>query len=197
MLIEPLLNEFESQTGIDVEWIYSKKGLVQKIILEKDKPVADVFLASDISRLIDVAEAGASIKINNSSAVPSHLQSDNWIGLTQRARIIYVNKDLGLNDITYEDLVSEKYKGRICTRSGFHPYNISLFASFLVFLTLTFAFSASDFATFTSSFLLSSVKFPQFLSSLLCFFSLLSSLLSFYIFFHLSLLSISGVSLVE
>ena len=35
MLIEPLLNEFESQTGIDVEWIYSKKGLVQKIILEK------------------------------------------------------------------------------------------------------------------------------------------------------------------
>ena len=110
MLIEPLLNEFESQTGIDVEWIYSKKGLVQKIILEKDKPVADVFLASDISRLIDVAEAGASIKINNSSAVPSHLQSDNWIGLTQRARIIYVNKDLGLNDITYEDLVSEKYK---------------------------------------------------------------------------------------
>ena len=131
MLIEPLLNEFESQTGIDVEWIYSKKGLVQKIILEKDKPVADVFLASDISRLIDVAEAGASIKINNSSAVPSHLQSDNWIGLTQRARIIYVNKDLGLNDITYEDLVSEKYKGRICTRSGFHPYNVSLFASLM------------------------------------------------------------------
>ena len=40
-----------------------QKGLVQKIILEKDKPVADVFLASDISRLIDVAEAGASIKI--------------------------------------------------------------------------------------------------------------------------------------
>ena len=36
----------------------------------------------------------------------AHLQSDNWIGLTQRARIIYVNKDLGLNDITYEDLVS-------------------------------------------------------------------------------------------
>ena len=37
MLIEPLLNEFESQTGINVEWIYSKKGLVQKIILEKEQ----------------------------------------------------------------------------------------------------------------------------------------------------------------
>ena len=34
LLIEPLLNEFEKETGIKVEWIYSKKGLVQKIILE-------------------------------------------------------------------------------------------------------------------------------------------------------------------
>ena len=42
--------------------------------------------------------------------MPKNLQSKNWISLTQRARIIYVNKDLGLNDITYEDLVSEKYK---------------------------------------------------------------------------------------
>ena len=34
LLIEPLLKEFEKDTGIKVEWIYSKKGLVQKIILE-------------------------------------------------------------------------------------------------------------------------------------------------------------------
>ena len=32
LLIEPLLKEFEKDTGIKVEWIYSKKGLVQKII---------------------------------------------------------------------------------------------------------------------------------------------------------------------
>ena len=60
MLIEPLLNEFESQTGINVEWIYSKKGLVQKIILEKDKPVADVFLASDISDAKNTSATGLS-----------------------------------------------------------------------------------------------------------------------------------------
>ena len=64
LLIEPLLNEFEKETGIKVEWIYSKKGLVQKIILEKDNPIADVFLSSDISRLIDIAEDSASIKFN-------------------------------------------------------------------------------------------------------------------------------------
>jgi len=55
LLIEPLLKEFEEKTAIKVQWIYSQKGLVQKIILEKNRPVADVYLSSDISRLIDIA----------------------------------------------------------------------------------------------------------------------------------------------
>ncbi|MDB3974078.1 extracellular solute-binding protein [Alphaproteobacteria bacterium] len=131
LLIEPLLKEFEKDTGIKVEWIYSKKGLVQKIILEKSNPVADIFLSSDISRLIDISEAGASVKIQPLSTVPTNLQSDYWAGLTQRARIIYVNKDLNIKNINYEDLANEDYKGKICVRSGFHPYNISLFASLM------------------------------------------------------------------
>ena len=64
LLIEPLLEKFEDQSGIKVEWIYSQKGLVQKAILEKKRPVADLYLSSDISRLIDVAEAGASISFD-------------------------------------------------------------------------------------------------------------------------------------
>ena len=131
LLIEPLLKEFEKDTGIKVEWIYSKKGLVQKIILEKNRPVADIFLSSDISRLIDIAEADASVKMQPLSMVPENLQSDYWAGLTQRARIIYVNKELGVKNINYEDLASKEYKGKICIRSGFHPYNISLFASLM------------------------------------------------------------------
>ena len=51
--------------------------------------------------------------------------------MTQRARIIYVNKDLNIKNINYEDLAHEDYKGKICVRSGFHPYNISLFASLM------------------------------------------------------------------
>ena len=70
LLIEPLLKEFEKDTGIKVEWIYSKKGLVQKIILEKNRPVADIFLSSDISHLIDITEADASIKMQPLTMVP-------------------------------------------------------------------------------------------------------------------------------
>ena len=48
-----------------------------------------------------------------------------------RARVIYAHNDLNLSDISYEDLILPKYKNRVCTRSGYHPYNISLFSSLL------------------------------------------------------------------
>ena len=131
LLIEPLLKKFEEQSGIEVQWIYSQKGLVQKIILEKNRPVADVYLSSDISRLIDIAEEGATIQLNQAFQVPEHLLSKDWVGLTQRARVFYVVNELADQDLNYEDLVRDQFKGRICTRSGFHPYNISLFSSLL------------------------------------------------------------------
>ena len=131
LLIEPLLKEFEEKTAIKVQWIYSQKGLVQKIILEKNRPVADVYLSSDISRLIDIAEAGATIQINQDFQMPSYLQSDDWVGLTQRARVFFVSDKFANQDLSYEDLIDDQFQGRVCTRSGFHPYNISLFASLL------------------------------------------------------------------
>ena len=131
LLIEPLLKEFEEKTAIKVQWIYSQKGLMQKISLEKNRPVADVYLSSDISRLIDIAEAGATIQLNQGFQVPSYLQSDDWVGLTQRARVFFVSDKFANQDLSYEDLIDDQFQGRVCTRSGFHPYNISLFASLL------------------------------------------------------------------
>ena len=131
LLIEPLLKEFEEKTAIKVQWIYSQKGLVQKIILEKNRPVADVYLSADISRLIDIAEAGATIQLNQGFQVPSYLQSDDWVGLTQRARVFFVSDKFANQELSYEDLIDDQFQGRVCTRSGFHPYNISLFASLL------------------------------------------------------------------
>lgn len=131
LLIEPLLKEFEEKTAIKVQWIYSQKGLMQKIILEKNRPVADVYLSSDISRLIDIAEACATIQLNQGFQVPSYLQSDDWVGLTQRARVFFVSEKFANQDLSYEDLIDDQFQGRVCTRSGFHPYNISLFASLL------------------------------------------------------------------
>ena len=130
-LIEPLINQYEEQNGNKIEWIFSKKGLVQKIILEKDRPVADIFLSSDIARLIDITEAGANVEIPLQKNVPSNLQTDDWTSLTMRARVIYAHNDLQLEKISYEDLILPKYKDRVCIRSGYHPYNISLFSALI------------------------------------------------------------------
>ena len=130
-LIEPLIKAYEQANDIEVEWIFSKKGLAQKIIIEKDRPIADIFLSSDISRLIQISNAGASIEIPKTNLIPDHLQSKNWVALTQRARIIYVAKHKKIKSINYEDFIKDEFKGKICMRSGFHPYNISLFASLM------------------------------------------------------------------
>ena len=114
-LIEPLIKQYEEQTGNKIEWIFSKKGLVQKTILEKDRPVADIFLSSDIARLIDITEAGANVEIPLQKNVPSNLQTDDWTSLTMRARVIYAHNDLQLEKISYEDLILPKYKDRVCT----------------------------------------------------------------------------------
>ena len=52
----------------------------------------------------------------------------NWYGLTTRARIVYASKDRVSDGevTTYEDLATDKWQGRICTRSGTHAYNIAL-----------------------------------------------------------------------
>ena len=130
-LIEPLIKAYEQANDIEVEWIFSKKGLAQKIIIEKDRPIADIFLSSDISRLIQISNAGASIEIPKTSLIPNHLQSKDWVALTQRARIIYVAKHKNIKSINYEDFIKDEFKGKVCMRSGFHPYNISLFASLM------------------------------------------------------------------
>ena len=115
-LIEPLIKEYEKNTGNTIEWIFSKKGLVQKTILEKSRPVADIFLSSDIARLVDITEAEANFDIPFQKNVPENLQSKKWTSLTMRARVIYAHNDLKLDNISYEDLVLPKYKNRVCTR---------------------------------------------------------------------------------
>ena len=36
-LIKPLIDQYEQNSGNKIEWIFSKKGLVQKTILEKEE----------------------------------------------------------------------------------------------------------------------------------------------------------------
>ena len=55
----------------------------------------------------------------------------NWFGFSTRARVIVYNKvTVKPADVpTYESLADPKLKGKVCTRSGSHPYMLSLVAA--------------------------------------------------------------------
>ena len=66
-------------------------------------------------------------------AIPEHLRgADNdWYTLSLRDRVAYVSTEVDVNAITYEAFADPQWKGKVCIRSGQHPYNTSLFAAMI------------------------------------------------------------------
>jgi iron(III) transport system substrate-binding protein len=58
-------------------------------------------------------------------------QGSQWFGVSTRARVVVYDKaSVPVADVdTYEELGDPKNKGRLCIRSGSHPYNLSLFGA--------------------------------------------------------------------
>ncbi len=135
-LIEPVLDAFTDSTGIKVNMVYAKKGLIQRLESEGANSPADLMLTADIGLLLDAKEKGLTQAMSSpvlSNRIPAEFRDseEHWYGLTSRARIIVASKDrVQPGEIAnYEDLTDSKWKGRICTRSGKHPYMVLLIAS--------------------------------------------------------------------
>ena len=139
-LIEPLLKAFEAETGITVNTIFASEGLVERIAAEGANSPADVLLTAESGLLIQAQQAGITSPLASeviAAAVPAALReaNGNWIGLTQRARVLFVSKErVTQTAFTYEELADPKWKGKICSRSGQHSYNIALIASMIAHL---------------------------------------------------------------
>ena len=137
-LIEPILAQFTKETGIETKVVFAKDGLIQRLKREGKLSPADVVLTSDFSKLLQVIEEGLSQAFNSdivNQRIPAQFRDSeqHWVALTQRVRNIYSSKErVGKTAINYEDLANKEYKGRICTRSGKHPYNLGLIASLIV-----------------------------------------------------------------
>lgn len=134
-LIEPLLEAFTKETGIKTNVIFASDGLAERIEAEGANSPADVLLTVDIGRLDGAKQLGitqpVSSEVVNGNVPAAYRDPEgHWIGLTTRARIVYASKERVEQDtITYEELADPKWKGKICTRSGQHVYNVALFAS--------------------------------------------------------------------
>ncbi len=138
-LIQPLLDAFTAETGIDVNVAHIDKGMVERLQSEGDRSPADLILTVDISKLAQVVDAGVTQAVELpvlDANIPAEFRDpgNQWFGLTARARIVYASKDRVKDGevTTYEDLADPKWNGRICTRPGTHDYNLGLTAAMIV-----------------------------------------------------------------
>ena len=135
-LIKPMFDAFTRETGIKVNTVFAKQGLVERLQTEGKNSPADLIFTVDIGRLDAALRAGLTQAVDSDSlgsSIPSEFRDPegHWFGLTNRARIIVTsNERMSKGDISnYEELADPKFAGRICTRSGKHVYMVALIAS--------------------------------------------------------------------
>jgi iron(III) transport system substrate-binding protein len=135
-LIAPLLEAFTAETGIAVNTVFVEQGLPERVAAEGANSPADILMTVDIGNLVDLVDKGVTQPIESEAldaAVPANLRDPdgNWYALSLRARVLYADKDSDLESFTYEQLADPALKGKVCIRSGQHPYNIALIAAYL------------------------------------------------------------------
>ncbi len=136
-LIQPLLEGFTAETGIKANVVFIKEGLAQRVESEGANSPADLLSVVDYGNLIELVDRGLTQPVASKAldeSIPANLRdpAGQWFGLSMRARVIYVAKDRVTDEtLTYEDLADPRFKGKVCIRSGQHPYNTSLIAAMI------------------------------------------------------------------
>jgi iron(III) transport system substrate-binding protein len=138
---EALYDNFTKSTGIKLNRIDADDaGILARLKAEGAASPADVILLVDAARLwraeVDGLFQPVKSKVLN-SRIPTSLrgkddgQGAQWYGFSTRARVVVYDKvKVQRADVdTYQKLADPKNKGQLCTRSGSHPYNLSLFGS--------------------------------------------------------------------
>jgi iron(III) transport system substrate-binding protein len=131
---EALYENFTRQTGIKINRIeLGDEPLLQRLRSEGANSPADVVLLVDAARLWRAQIDGLFQPIRSKTLeerIPAGLRSNDgsWFGFSTRARVIVYDKSrVNAADVdTYEKLADPKNKGLVCTRSGSHPYMLSL-----------------------------------------------------------------------
>ena len=136
---ESLYSNFSKQTGIKINRIEAGEDpLIERIKNEGARSPADVLVTVDAGRLWRAEQLGLFQPVKSKileSRLPEHMQApnDQWFGFSARARMIVYNKGaVNPADVqNYEDLANPKLKGKVCTRSGSHVYNLSLISALI------------------------------------------------------------------
>ena len=137
-LIEPILAKFTEETGIEVNVVFAKKGMIDRIKAAGANNPADAVLTVDIGRLDRLVGAGLLEPVESAALnanIPAHLRHPDglWFALTTRARVVLAHRTRVAEDEIRNtaDLADSKFKGRVCSRSGKHGYNVAFLAAII------------------------------------------------------------------
>jgi iron(III) transport system substrate-binding protein len=134
---EALYRNFTEKTGIKINRIeLGDEPLLQRLASEGANSPADVVLLVDAARLWRAQVDGLFQPIDSrilNDRIPANLRASDgsWYGFSTRARVIVYDKSTVKPEQvdTYEKLADPVNKGKVCTRSGSHPYMLSLLGS--------------------------------------------------------------------
>jgi len=122
----PIAEQFEKETGIKVRLVPDTEetkstGLLNRLIAEKQRPVADVFWSGDPVRAAILKQEGISAPYRSPQAdgLPERFSDPDhhWTGFSARARILIYNTNLVSADqkpTSVMDLLDERFEGRVC-----------------------------------------------------------------------------------
>ena len=120
---EPILARFEKETGITVLPVYDVEaakttGMVNRLIAEKETPLADVFWSGEFAQTIILHDEGVLTPYAspNAKGIPAVYRDPDgyWTGFAGRARVFLVNTDLVPQDRlpnSLEDLLDPFWPG--------------------------------------------------------------------------------------
>ncbi|OAD20557.1 extracellular solute-binding protein family 1, partial [Candidatus Thiomargarita nelsonii] len=122
---EPILQEFETRTGIKLKAVYDVEaskttGLFNRLIAEKPYPKADVFWNSEVGYTLVLKQKGILTPYRSPSAIdipPQFKDKDGyWVGYAARARVLIYNTKLLKADAVPNsifDLIKPAWKGKV------------------------------------------------------------------------------------
>ncbi|MCB2101977.1 MAG: ABC transporter substrate-binding protein, partial [Rhodobacterales bacterium] len=133
--LEPLFARYQETTGVKISPVFVEKGLVSRVQARPTE--ADVIITSTAD-ILEKARRDGLLRPIASDVVKAlddryRGPDDTYVIDAYRARAIYVSRDrVKPGTVTrYEDLLKPEWKGRVCIRSGYHRYNMALFAQMI------------------------------------------------------------------
>lgn len=133
----PIFKAFEKATGHTVKAVFLDKGLLTRLASRPTE--ADLVITKDAD-LLELAKQKKLLQPFSSTAivkaVPARFRDPAaaYFSDSYRARVVFYSRDRVKPEelSSYRALAEKRWRGKLCIRSGYHDYNLSLFGQMIV-----------------------------------------------------------------